>query len=174
MLLIIPRALVRSPAWLQEAANGEAYLHRLEELKELPDLQKARAEIDAIRTILASSYVKLRQFPQARQLLGIVEKDDNLREVMEAAAQERPEVTQAELERSRQLLSGMGRNEFVRMAGGMQRSAPRAALVALAILATPAIMLAWYEAGCCCGCLGFPSRPAMEHVHRAAAVCCAP
>ncbi|MBZ5500509.1 MAG: protein kinase [Acidobacteriia bacterium] len=129
----------RTPDWMRDLMAVSEYATKLQQLDQSPGNPKASEQGDALRTILAASYLKLKAYPQNEIYLKSL--NEKLRPVLESAAKQHPHVSEADLDRARAIVGEAGVGEFLRMLPRLQKALPFGVSVVLGCLAIPAFLL---------------------------------
>jgi uncharacterized RDD family membrane protein YckC len=140
-MLAFRLVLSRTPEWMRDLTQAPEYARKLQELDQSPDNPEARKQSDAIRTILAAAYWKLEASPQNEIYLGRLK--EKLRPVLESAAKQHLNPSDADLENARRIAADAGiGSEFLRMLPQAGKMIPYGACLVLGLLSVPALLLA--------------------------------
>jgi hypothetical protein len=135
----------RTPDWMRDLMSVSEYATKLQRLDLSTGNQKTREQGDAIRTILAASYLKLKAYPQKEFYLRSL--NEKLLPVLESAVKQFPNVSEADVERARTIVGDAGVGGFLRMLPQLERGLPFGACVVLGCLAIPAFLLSVFLRG---------------------------
>jgi len=142
-MLILPLVMARIPEDLRDVAQLQVHARSLKELERLPDSSEVRLKRDAIRTILAPTYLKCKASPQYERLLLALEQDQEFRKVVEAAVKACPSPSEAEVARARQVVG----KETDRIISGISEGVAYSFATVLGVLSIPAVILSVFLRG---------------------------